>query len=250
MIKIKQMKTKAEVYEGAIKVYKKNGQGLSAIVKLGQDQFIGGHLYDLVEEGYLKISSSGSSSIGHPESTNWYMPVTGYNVWEDENSRKALQFLRLYLGLLPAEKSSKIDVTPDMILHDVKHTKEYLEWLERNYEQLELMKNMSTIYPGEETKLTEDQEKIIKDKKSYAENCTVSEIINILSEQEYNVRQILQALSKMKRLYSSNQTRYEKELKNTEDEINSYKKEKEDIKRSIFWLQMKDKNSKIKDLVP
>ena len=76
--------TKSELYETIIDGQRRHGQGLSGIVRaLGENaETIGEYLDELIEEGLIKRCETGGS-LGHPESNRFYMPTTGYNVWED-----------------------------------------------------------------------------------------------------------------------------------------------------------------------
>jgi hypothetical protein len=139
--------TKEKVYNELLNVHRQTGQGLSGIVRAmgSQAPSIDKFLTELIAEGKVKCCESGCT-LGHPESNRWYMPVIGYNVWEDEGTDgkynryrgRYLNHVRKYLGI----KESKDMFNTDSYFETEEGEKDYNEWLERNKEQLELMLNI------------------------------------------------------------------------------------------------------------
>jgi hypothetical protein len=200
------MITKAEAYKHVIEITKKTGQGLSGIVKaLGSDTHLWGkYLDELIDEGLVEVFDDGTT-IGHPESARWYMPTKGYNLWKDGiangpgnrfDSSRFLTHVRLYLGCVDDRDEVESDdkdanlkrwlhPSAQMLMQSHEFMKGYAEWLERNHEALEEMKNLSTIYEGAtplELLIDGDMD-WIKSKRWYKENLKVSECLQASKDQ-------------------------------------------------------------------
>jgi hypothetical protein len=142
--------TKEEFYKAFIETQKLTGQGTSGIVKVAGGPTIAKILDDLIEEG-LCVAENTGGSLGHPESNIFYMPSKGYNVWREENSMAALECVRYYIAKQRGEKYSgdrflKIDESSfeeGGPFHEF-----YNNWLERNREELDVMMNLSDVYPN------------------------------------------------------------------------------------------------------
>jgi hypothetical protein len=139
--------TKEKVYNELLNVHRQTGQGLAGIVRVMGHQApeINKFLAELIDEGKVKCCETGGS-IGHPESNRFYMPMIGYNVWEDEGTDgkishhkgRYLHHVRKYLNI--NESKGIFDV--NAYFETEEGQKDYNEWLERNKEQLELMLNI------------------------------------------------------------------------------------------------------------
>ena len=106
--------TKTEVYKMAIDFHKKHGQGLSGIVKLGNDPTVSEHLKTLVDEGFLEIYNDGNS-MGHPYTSQHYFPKEGYNVYKDaiDNGLDDIGYLneiRFYLDCLDEDDDDRTEL--------------------------------------------------------------------------------------------------------------------------------------------
>jgi hypothetical protein len=142
---------KVETYRILIDITKKTGQGLTGIVKIKNPE-VGIYLEELIQEGLIKACHTGGS-LGTRESNIFYMPIKGYNVWEDEpeNSNSIhkgfyLNHVRFHLGILPEVQSGKFDVTEEMLRSNQKWMENYNKWLEKNHEELEIMKTLDDNY--------------------------------------------------------------------------------------------------------
>ena len=131
---------KEEFYKTLLDLHKKCGQGLSGIVKeMGPPEYTR-YLNELIADGLVKCCDTGGS-IGHPESNKFYMPTTGHNVWEDDGGEyqrhkgRYLEFVRYYLGISDHLTKKMMDKNPAL-------KSEYHDWLNRNQDELEIMKNL------------------------------------------------------------------------------------------------------------
>lgn len=243
--------TKAEVYRSVIEMHKKTGQGVSGIVTINNHK-VKEALNELIEEGLVKACNTGGS-IGHPESNIFYISTKGYNVWEDHESyekysSKNLSFVRFYLGLLNNEKTNDIEVTNAMITQNLEVITDYREWLNRNNEALETMKNLDSIYCESIPTLSESEINEIKKCSYYKNN---NKIIDCLQEPlkfiEISNKQI-QLHKELIALYKTSD-KYQKDLKDSETEI----KELNDLifihKRINKWLMAQNQNIKIQKLI-
>lgn len=124
--------TKKEIYNTAVDMYKKTGQGLPGFIKMkiGRKE-----LDELVDEGKLKVITQRYSYLPDDE---WYC-LTGVYCAEAEmvsGNPKALNFIRIYLnGDIGDKRIEKFfEKNPK---EREKYDKEYQVWLEKNRDILE-----------------------------------------------------------------------------------------------------------------
>jgi hypothetical protein len=252
------MITKSEVYKNLINIQKESGQGLSGIVKVADSSNLySKYLDELIQEGLVKACHTGGS-LGHYESNVFYMPTSGYNVWEDDGTDgsysrhkgRYLQFVRLYLGLV--DMGSRGPLEPGLLtyLQDPDTMKDYSEWLSRNSEQLKIMINLSNVYPGEDSGYLQSTHiEWIKSKDWYKENKTISECLNI-SQDLINSDNKLHSISKeLISLYKTNLSKYGDKIKKEQDSVKKLQKDIELRSHINFWLQSQEQNQKIQSVL-
>ena len=235
------MLTKAEVYSKLIQIQKKHGQGLAGVVKVlsGEASLWAKYLDELIDEGLVEVFDDGST-IGHPESARWYMPTKGYNLWKDgiENgdgsrfsSSKFLTHIRLYLGVLDNDAEPDhvseddnlrryLSPSAQLLLQDPKFMKSYSEWLIRNHDALEEMKNLSMLYEGPtpaECLIDGDIEWIVS-RGWFEDNLLVSECIEKSIKTGDNDKKRLELTKQMVGLMEKSE-KHEEELKKYKDEV-------------------------------
>ena len=218
------MKTK-ELYSVIIDIQKKTGQGLSGVVTINQPS-IRISMNNLIERGLIIKESSGSSSIGHPASNDWYMPSTGYNVWKEireYGNLMPLFFIRKFLG--DNEHASYVDEN------------EYNRWLEKNKEEIDTMLGISPILDIEEVFLFDEESMSLV--KKYWE-MTVSDAIRKLEE----VISILSELIRLRKLYKPNEKDYQKII----DEMKREEREKDLLEKICNFLCTQPGDSIMKEL--
>jgi hypothetical protein len=248
--------TKAEVYKMVIDMQLKHGQGLTGIVKIGNDPTVAGHLDDLVEEGLLEIFES-SGTLGHPFSNQFYIPTKGYNVWKDGvengNSKSVLgsenYFLnnvRFYLDSLEEHDGTESEIVKAinpsrvMLIRDPHFMEGYAKWLKRNKEELEIMLNLDPIYVGKGIEFTEEEKDFIKSRPWFKENKTVKECLNLSLE-------VISLNNQLIDLYRK-RGNSEKEIEEVESKIKKYESEIEFRKKLNRWFNEQDMNVKIQDV--
>jgi hypothetical protein len=257
------MTTKSEFYTKAINIYKETGQGLSGIVfVMGAEAGIfRTYMNEFIEEGLMVCCEDGTS-IGHPESSKWYMPTTGYNVWMDEEPGERykgsnLQLIRYYLGALeldlePSGERENLAKYLNPSAQDLTQRPgfitRYSEWLTKNHEALEVMKNLSNIYFGASLEIDETGKDYIKNLKIYVNNPTVSEIISDLNSDLNIDHKIKDTTIRMVELMK-NAGKSKESIDESESEIERYSKEIETIQRAVRFLQEKDPEDKIQNVI-
>lgn len=203
------MTSKRELYENIIEIQKKHGQGLAGLVgKMDSNlQYL---LDELVQEGHIVENICRFKTL--PDD-NWYMPVTGYNVWNDDEPR-ALSFVRLFLG---QTEEIFLNFPFTHFVQNVEFMQAYAAWLEKNHDALTIMLNLDPNYPGNDTLFNEKEIEFIKGKDWYKDNKTVAECIELNTEAISIGERILELSGQMKRLMSKpdpeNDERIEKETK-------------------------------------
>lgn len=125
--------TKKEIYNAAVDMYKKTGQGLPGFIKMkiGRKE-----LDELVDEGKLKVISQRYSYLPDDE---WYC-LTGVYCPEEEFANgdgKALSFIRIYLGIDSDNDKMIKKFFEENPKEREKYDKEYQVWLEKNRDILE-----------------------------------------------------------------------------------------------------------------
>ena len=252
------MITKSEVYKNLINIQKESGQGLSGIVKVADtSNLYSKYLDELIQEGLVKACHTGGS-LGHYESNVFYMPTSGYNVWEDDGTDgsysrhkgRYLQFVRLYLGLVDMESGGLLEPGLLTYLQDPDIMKNYSEWLSRNSEQLKIMTNLSNVYPGEDSEyLSSTHIEWIKGKDWYKNNKTISECLSDSKDRLSKDNEIYKISKELISLYKTNLAKYGTEFKNEEINIIELKKDMDFRSYINVWLQSQEQNHKIQSIL-
>jgi len=252
------MITKSEVYKNLINIQKDSGQGLSGIVKVGDaSNLYSKYIDELIQEGLVKACHTGGS-IGHYESNVFYMPTSGYNVWEDEGTDeyysrhkgRYLQFVRLYLGLVNMESRGPLEPGLLTYLQDPDTMKDYSEWLSRNSEQLKIMTNLSNVYSGEDSEyLSSTDIEWIKGKDWFKKNKTISECLNDSKDRLAKDKEIYKISKELISLYKTNLSKYGTEFKNEELNIIELQKDIDFRNHINTWLQSQEQNQKIQSIL-
>lgn len=206
------MNSKSELYTAIIEMQQGSGQGMSGLVPAympNADIW----MEELIQEGLVKEIHDGGS-MGHPMSNKWYLPTEGYCVWEEENKMLALSFVRFYLGLIEKEAESIVENSISDFTQNPEVLEKYLEWLNKNKSELEIMMNLSTIYSGVDeldTKIVD----IIKNRKSYKKDKCVYDFIE-------NEKEMISISERLVKLYG-NHSEYAESKKNTIQDIKDCK---------------------------
>lgn len=256
------MTTKSEFYTKVINMYKQTGQGLSGIVFVmgAEASLFRAYMNEFIEEGLMVCCPDGTT-IGHPEASKWYMPTKGYNVWTDEEPGERykgsnLQLIRFYLGVLELDTEPSIErenlakyLNPSAqdLIQRPGFMSRYSEWLTKNHEALEEMKNLSNIYPGASLELDEAGKEYIKNLKKYKKNPTVSEVIKLLNDDLNIDHKIVKTTEELVKVMKE-AGRSEESIAESESEIKRYTKEMETIQRAIRFLQEQSPETKIQEL--
>lgn len=227
--------TKEEVYNLVINFQLKTGQGLSGIttaVGNAESQSIKRHLETLIEEGLVVKSSSGASSIGHPSGSDWYMPSKGYNVWEDKRGLKALEFIRLYLGISEEKGDAKCKRDDSFMI-------EYDEWIIENRQALQEMLELKQIeFPPTSTEFViqqlkkEEVEFLIK-LFCYTDNKNIVESLEDLKDLYTDYKKMTEITQKLDNLLIAKNDFSEASL----NEILKNKKLLDDASRNVVIIQ-------------
>lgn len=266
------MITKSEVYAGLIKIQKSSGQGLSGIVKvMGENAHLfRQYLDELIDEGLVECFNDGSS-IGHPESSKWYMPTSGYNVWKDgvENGHGGrfsessfLGYVRFYLGAIehdeePTYKDENtrnnarfLNPSGQVLIQNPDFIKGYSKWLERNHEELEIMKNLDDFYDEPAPVITEDDINWIKTKSWYEKNKPISSCLE-LSVKAFDSDEEKLSINKqlVKLMKQSGDSKYDDELKKALREIENHDVDVLRRKRVNKWMETLDGEKTIQEFV-
>ena len=252
------MITKSEVYKNLINIQKESGQGLSGIVKVGDaSNLYSKYIDELIQEGLVKACHTGGS-LGHYESNVFYMPTSGYNVWEDEGTDeyysrhkgRYLQFVRLYLGLVNMESRGPLEPGLLTYLQDPDTMKDYSEWLSRNSEQLKIMINLSNVYSGEDSEyLSSSDIEWIKGKDWFKKNKTISECLNDSKDRLAKDKEIYKISKELISLYKTNLAKYGTEFKNEELNIIELQKDIDFRNHINTWLRSQEQNQKIQSIL-
>lgn len=262
------MVTKSEVYAGLIKIQKSTGQGLSGIVRVlgGDAHLFRQYLDELIEEGLVECFDDGGS-MGHPESSKWYMPTKGYNVWKDgvENGNGGrhsessfLSYVRFYLGIIEHDEEPEgrenlakwLKPSAQSLIQSPDFMEAYSVWLKRNHEQLEIMKNLDDFYDEPTFVLTEDDINWIKTKAWYLDNKSISDCIE-LSVKGFNTDEEKLSINKqLVKLYKeSGDSKYDDDLKKSLEEIEGHDNNTFRRKRANKWMETLDREKTIQEFV-
>lgn len=251
---------KAELYKSIIDIQKKCGQGLSGIVKAmgAKSREISESMDELIEEGLIKACRTGGS-IGHPESNIFYMPVTGYNVWEDEGTDgeyqrhkgRYLHYVRFYLGALQEEEGSNdiqraLNPTHAALVKNSEFIKGYSEWLERNKEELEIMDNLSNVYIPKDITFTKKEIEYIQSKDWYKNNANIEECLKLSNERVGELKEMISINNKLLGLYEK--TRHAEEIKKSKADIEDAENQIKFRKILHSYMSTKDVTSPIQEL--
>lgn len=221
---------KEEVYNLVVDFQLKSGQGLSGITTVvgnAQSQSIKRHLETLIEEGLVVKSSSGTSSIGHPSASDWYMPSKGYNVWEDKLGLRALGFVRIYLGIL----NNSDDVEFTKFAQDSELMKEYAEWLQENDQSLKEMLALKPMQvPPVSTefvlnKLKKEEIEYLVSRNWYKNNKSVADALSQLEADLKDYQKLLRLVNEIDSLI--NRQVHSAETKIQQEENNNRRHESE-----------------------
>ncbi len=252
------MITKSEVYKNLINIQKESGQGLSGIVKVADNSNLySKYIDELIQEGLVKACHTGGS-LGHYESNVFYMPTSGYNVWEDDGTDeyysrhkgRYLHFVRLYLGLVNMDSRGPLEPGLLTYLQDPDTMKDYSEWLSRNSEQLKVMTNLSNVYPGEDSGyLSSSDIEWIKGKDWYKENKQVSECLNDSKDRLAKDKEIYKISKELISLYKTNLAKYGTEFKNEELNIIELQKDIDFRNHINTWLLSQEQSQKIQSVL-
>jgi len=252
------MITKSEVYKNLINIQKESGQGLSGIVKVADNSNLcSKYLDELIQEGLVKACHTGGS-MGHPESNIFYMPTSGYNVWEDDgideyysrHKGRYLQFVRLYLGLVKMESRGPLEPGLLTYLQNPDIMKDYSEWLSRNSEELKIMTNLSSVYSGKDSGyLSSTDIEWIKGRGWYKENKIISECLNISKDRLSKDNEVYSISKELISLYKTNLAKYGSEFKNEECNIAELQKNIDFRNHVNLWLQSQEQNQKIQSIL-
>jgi hypothetical protein len=258
------MITKSEVYSALIRIQKQSGQGLSGIVKIKSREYTQ-YLDELIQEGLVKACHTGGS-IGHPESAIFYMPTKGYNVWEDDgvdgpnnsgtsysqHKGRYLHYVRLYLGLVTLENKGPLEPGLLTYLQDPEVMKNYSEWLTRNNKALKEMLALDDFYQEKDVVLTSDEIKWVKARNWYEKNLTIAKCLNqsveyIKNGSDEEMKSINKRLIELYK--QSKPGKYDKELKEAQEEIENADIHMSYRKRVNSWLATQNQKNKIQSVI-
>lgn len=232
--------TKRELYENAVSIQKKSGQGLSGIVgRMNSD--IQDLLDELVEEGHLRVIHQ---SYSYLPDDSWYFPTKGYCVFDpNEEEKRALSFVRMFLG-----KTEEIFVNLPYtdFIQNPDFMKAYSDWLTKNKEQLDIMINLDETYPGEDVLFSNEEIEDIKSKEWFEQNKSVKEC---LSESKSKLKDFEEMITLNERIVSlyKQKGNSEKEIVECETSIEDTKKQIKFRKRLHNYLDGLDQNKPIQE---
>ncbi|MEN6291922.1 MAG: hypothetical protein ABFD07_07910 [Methanobacterium sp.] len=213
--------TKRELYESAISIQKKLGQGLSGIVGKANSR-IQDLLDELVEEGSLKLITQRNNYLPDDD---WYFPVVGYCVFEDSDFR-ALSFVRMFLG----QTELFLNFSYTEFIQSVEFMTAYTDWLTKNKEQLDIMINLDEEYKGEDVLFSEEEVEEIKSKDWFKNNDTVSKCLSASEKSLSGCDERISLSEQLIGLYTRKGDS-EKEIEETKTDIENTLKEKKFRKR-------------------
>jgi hypothetical protein len=257
------MATKGEVYAELIKIQKSYGQGLSGIVTVlgGDAHLFRQYLDELIEEGLVECHDGGGS-LGHPESNRWYMPTKGYNLWKDgiENGNGDTSYLthvRFYLGQIDHDEEPEnrenlakwLSPSAQILIQNSEFMKSYSEWLERNSEELEIMKNLDDFYDEPTVVLTEDDINWVKTKSWYEKNKSISSCLKSSIKGFDTDEERLKITKRIIELYKSDTLKYKDDLKKALKDIEDHDSNILRRKRVNKWMESLDVEKLIQECI-
>jgi hypothetical protein len=226
--------TKEEIYNSAIEMYKKTGQGLPGFItlKIGRDE-----IDELIEEGKLKSIKQHYSYLPDDE----WLCLTGVYCVEEEMAKgnhRPLDFIRIYLGVkgnsgIDAKMKEFFDENPE---EKLKYDNEYKEWLNTNKEILEKSFQIQKVeIPSTPSKTTINKElsEYIKDSNWYIDNYSVKEA-------EKNISKKLLLNGEIKGLYKR-----KLQMMSPFTDPQAVEKTKKDLEKTEFELTMDSKVQKL-----
>jgi hypothetical protein len=255
--------TKSEVYKAVIDIQKSSGQGLSGIVTVmgTNSSYLRKYLDELIEEGLVECFDDGSS-IGHPESARWYMPTKGYNLWKDglENGGSENAYLthvRFYLGQIDHDEEPEnrenlakwLSPSAQILIQNSEFMKSYSEWLERNSEELEIMKNLDDFYDEPTVVLTEDDINWVKTKSWYEKNKSISSCLKSSIKGFDTDEERLSLTKRIIELYKSDTLKYKDDLKKALKDIEDHDSNILRRKRVNKWMESLDVEKLIQECI-
>lgn len=256
--------TKSEFYRTFIRLQKQTGQGLGklyATISTGPDaEAIRMYLDELVEEGLISCHDDGTT-IGHPDSSKWYVPTSGYNVWTDWDHGSSfaggnLDLVRYYLGAIDLDTEPEGRENNAKYLHPsaqvlTQHPgfmMRYAKWLEKNHEALEELKNLSEEYPGGEPELDEEGVEFITSREWFKDNLKVSECMDKCRERIDAEAEIIKSTKRLIGLMEES-TGYEEEIKKHRANLEETQIQSEVRKKVMSFMMSLDQNLQIKEAI-
>ncbi len=242
---------KIEFYNKLVDMYRSTGQGIATMFT---DRIIDrSYINELVDDGLCKIVHQGFSYLPDED----WVCLTGVYCVENDTVNKdtsALTFLRIYKSIdPPVDLGGLGKVTLAEAIKNPDFMTPYAVWLEKN--KVELEKGDKIVYLDEtlfdNAELSDETIKYLKTRGWYTDNLIVSKCIERMkSGDKDNIRK-MEILNELIMLQSTPSVR-EKYKESLEENI----KEREDLKndekyrnRIRVWLNNKDGNKKIQDLV-
>jgi len=128
---------------------------------------------ELVKDGLVKIVETGSPMFGSRWSLTFICLTNGYCSEEDDN----LAYVRTYLNL----SDLGLGVTVGTVIQDPDFMVRYAEWLVKNKADLDKLFSTPELEP-EVIVLSDTDAEILKGKKVYVDNKTISEVITDIDE--------------------------------------------------------------------
>lgn len=256
--------TKAEVYKAVIDIQKSSGQGLTGIVTVmgANSSYLRKYLDELIEEGLVECFND-RSSIGHPESSKWYMPTKGYNLWKDGvenevNENAYLTYVRFYLGQIDLDDEPEdrenlakwLKPSAQLLIQDPNFIKGYSKWLERNKEQLDIMTSLDDFYDAPTIEFSNEETEWIKSRGWYEDNLTISECLEKSIEAIDGDKERLKLTKELISLYKrSGKDEYKSELEKANKEVEDFDKNFFKRKKLNKWLENLDSNKSIQECI-
>ncbi len=231
--------TKRELYESAISIQKKHGQGLSGIV--GKASYEVQCLLDeLVEEGSLKVIVQHNNYL--PDDI-WYFPTTGYCVFEDFSDKRTLAFVRMFLG---NTEEIFLNFPYTKFVQDPDFMKVYSDWLTKNKEQLDIMINLDEEYKGEDVLFTNEEIEDIKSREWFTDNKSVKDCLQESRNRVKELEEMIELNERIIKLYKQ-KGNSEKEIEECDESIEDTKKQIKFRKRLHNYLDGLDQNKPIQE---
>lgn len=256
--------TKAEVYKAVIDIQKSSGQGLTGIVTVmgANSSYLRKYLDELIEEGLVECFND-RSSIGHPESSKWYMPTKGYNLWKDGvenegNENAYLTYVRFYLGQIDLDDEPEdrenlakwLKPSAQLLIQDPNFIKGYSKWLKRNKEQLDIMTSLDDFYDAPTIEFSNEETEWIKSRGWYEDNLTISECLKNSIEAIDGDKERLKLTKELISLYKrSGKDEYKSELEKANEEVEDFDKNFLRRKKLNKWLENLDSNKSIQECI-